>query len=168
MASVACAVELRCRGDEAAAQLVSPAGLLCFPGLAPPSGDAPGLADHDFEFPYLGARRQATALQVDHFADGGERQVLVRGSGALLSYTARWILDDRLDGSRGSVTFEYELSDALVTEAMNELRSRSPLPFRSDADAILRLAVGEAFEMYFERVLTAYADAARDRLGASA
>ena len=168
MASVACEVELRCRGDEAVPQLLSPAGLLCFPGLTPEPGDRPASAEHDFEFPYLGARRQATALGLDHSARDGNRVVLVRGAGPLLSYTARWVLGDGPDGARGSVTFEYELSEALVTDAMNELRSRNPLPFRSDADAILRLAVGEAFEVYFSRVLTAYAGAARAKLGSSA
>lgn len=159
MASVACEVELGCRGDVAAARLVSPSGLAWFPGLVPEPADPPALAEHDFEFPYLGARRQTTALQIERSDGAGE--VIVRGSGPLISYAARWALGNC---ARGSVTLEYELAEPLMIEAMNEMRSRSPLPFRSDADAILRLAVTEAFEAYFARVLGEYAEAARARL----
>ncbi len=149
-------------------RLVSPAGLRCFPGLSPGPGDLPALAEHEFELPYLGARRQATELRAEQSAVDGGRQVLVNGCGPLISYAARWILGNGPDGTLGSLTFDYEVTDALVTEAMNELRSRSPLPFRSDADTILRLAVGDAFEVYFSRVLAEYADAARAELEAPA
>jgi len=115
------------------------------------------LAEHEFELPYLGTRRQSTELRTEHSAVDGCRQALVSGRGPLISYTVRWILGD----GPGSLTFEYDVSDALMTEAMNALRSQSPLPFRSDADAILRLAVSEAFEAYFASVLAEYADAAR-------
>ncbi|HYB41184.1 MAG TPA: hypothetical protein VEL75_05405 [Candidatus Methylomirabilis sp.] len=168
MASVAREVELRCGGDEAACRLVSPVGLRCFPGLSPGPGDLPAVAEHEFELPYLGTRRQLTELRAERSAADARHEVVVSGSGPLISYAARWSIGNRGDGRPASLTFEYEVSDALLIDAVNELRSRSPLPFRSDADAILRLAVGEAFLDYFGRVMAEYADAVRARLEARA
>jgi hypothetical protein len=157
MASVACRVELRCRGDVAAERLLSAEGLRCLPGLSPDPGVPPVSAEHEFDFPYLGPRRQATELRAEDTGHGDGRQVRITGRGGLVSYAVCWALGH---GPR-PLTFEYEVSDALLTEAVNALRAQSPLPFRSDADAILTLAVSQAFDAYFERVLAEYADAAR-------
>ena len=157
MASVACRVELRCRGDVAAERLLSPEGLRCLPGLSPGPNDPLVSAEHEFDFPYLGARRQATELRAEHTGHGDGRQVLISGRGSLISYAVCWALGH----GPHSLTFEYEVSETLLTEAMNALRAQGPLPFRSDADAILGLAVSRAFEAYFERVLAEYADTAR-------
>jgi hypothetical protein len=168
MASVACEVDLRCRGDDAAARLVSLSGLRCLPGLRPGSDDPPALAEHEFELPYLGLRRQAIDLRAEQSTVDGRREVIIGGRGPLISYAARWALGSGPATTLGALRFEYEVSDDLMTEAMNELRSRNPLPFRSHADAILRLAVSEAFAVYFSRVLAEYADAARALLEADA
>ena len=46
---------------------------------------------------------------------------------------------------------------------MNTLRSRSPLPIRTDADAILSRAVDEFFETRFTEQAAAYCERLRAR-----
>ena len=59
---------------------------------------------------------------------------------------------------------DYDVGAALKEQAVNELRSRSPLPIRTDADAILGRAVDDFFERRFAEDAAAYCDRLRARL----
>ena len=62
------------------------------------------------------------------------------------------------------LTLDYEIAPDLKTLAVNTLRSRSPLPIRTDADAILSRAVDEFFETRFAEQAAAYCEQVRARL----
>ena len=63
---------------------------------------------------------------------------------------------------RVQLTLEYDIAPPLKTLAVNTLRSRSPLPIRTDADAILSRAVDEFFETRFTEQAAAYCERLRD------
>ena len=65
---------------------------------------------------------------------------------------------------RVHLTLDYDIAPPLKTLAVNTLRSRSPLPIRTDADAILSRAVDEFFETRFTEQAAAYCERLRARL----
>ncbi len=67
-------------------------------------------------------------------------------------------------GVLAHLTLDYDVGAALKEQAVNELRSRSPLPIRTDADAILGRAVDDFFERRFAEDAAAYCDRLRARL----
>jgi hypothetical protein len=67
---------------------------------------------------------------------------------------------------RVQLTLEYDVAPPLKTLAVDTLRSRSPLPIRTDADAILSRAVDEFFETRFTEHAAAYCERLRERLQA--
>ena len=65
---------------------------------------------------------------------------------------------------RVHLTLDYDIAASLKTLAVNTLRSRSPLPIRTDADAILSRAVDEFFETRFTEQAAAYCERLRARV----
>jgi hypothetical protein len=138
---------------------------LCFPGLSRGAG-ANGSSNrralcHDLDLPIVGHRRQSVTLSVGREAHDG-RRFTVRGE--LVSITGRWRLEPSAAGVLAHLTLDYEVCAALKEQAVNELRSRSPLPIRTDADAILGRAVDDYFEKRFAEDAAAYCDRLRARL----
>jgi hypothetical protein len=88
--------------------------------------------------------------------------------GDAVSYDGGWTLVAGDGTVRASLTLDYEVAPPVVERAMNRLRARSPLPFRTDADAILRRALTDRFEEHLVRSLDAYADDVRQRAGVPA
>ena len=76
----------------------------------------------------------------------------------------RWELTPGEDAVRVRLTLDYDIAPALKTLAVNTLRSRSPLPIRTDADAIMSRAVDEFFETRFTEHAAVYCAALRERL----
>ena len=76
----------------------------------------------------------------------------------------RWQLEPGDAEVRVRLTLDYEIAPDLKTLAVNTLRSRSPLPIRTDADAILSRAVDEFFETRFAEQAAAYCEQVRARL----
>jgi hypothetical protein len=142
---------------------------LCFPGISPalPSeGERQGALAHDLDLPFIGRERQMALLSVGRPGPGwgrAERRFAMRGP--LVSIAGRWQLQP---GAAGVVhlglTLDYEISGPLKERAVNELRSRSPLPIRTDADAILGRAVDDFFEIRFAEDAAAYCERVRARL----
>ena len=62
------------------------------------------------------------------------------------------------------LTLDYDIAGPLKTLAVNTLRSRSPLPIRTDADEILSRAVDEFFETRFAEQAADYCERLRTRL----
>jgi hypothetical protein len=137
---------------------------LCFPGVhAVPGGNgrrAAALA-HQIDLPLVASREQVVTLSVGR-ARRSERRFTVRGP--LLSIAGQWRLEPLDAGVRLHLTLECEVAPALKAQAMNELRSRSPLPIRTDADAILALAVDDFLAARLAEHAAAYCDQLRDHL----
>ena len=138
---------------------------LCFPGLSR-AADANGSSSrralcHDLDLPIVGHRRQSVTLSVGREGREG-RRFTVRGD--LVSITGRWRLERCAAGVLAHLTLDYDVSAALKGEAVNELRGRSPLPIRTDADAILGRAVDDFFETRFAEDAATYCDRLRARL----
>ena len=87
--------------------------------------------------------------------------------GPLVTISGRWRLEPGPDGVRVQLTLDYDIAPPLKTLAVNTLRSRSPLPIRTDADAILSRAVDEFFETRFTEQAAAYCEQLRARLDAA-
>jgi hypothetical protein len=87
--------------------------------------------------------------------------------GPLVTISGRWRLEPGPDGVRVRLTLDYDIAPPLKTLAVNTLRSRSPLPIRTDADAIMSRAVDEFFETRFTEQAVAYCERLRGRLDAA-
>src|SRR5207247_2316189 len=124
------------------------------------SSNRPSLC-HDLDLPIVGHRRQSVTLSVGREGRDG-RRFAVRG--ALLSITGHWRLEPCAAGVLAHLTLDYDVCAALKEQAVNELRSRSPLPIRTDADAILGRAVDDFFERRFAEDAATYCDRLRARL----
>ncbi len=145
---------------------------LCFPGIstpAPARNPQPGGAlCHDLALPIVGRHEQMTTLSVSRAgAKNGRRERRFTMRGGLVSIAGRWRLEPFDGGVRLHLTLEYEVAPSLKERAVNELRSRSPLPIRTDADAILSRAVDEFFETRFAEHAAAYGERLRARLDGS-
>jgi hypothetical protein len=137
-----------------------------FPGISPvvtgPRSRGRGALEQDLDLPLIGRRRQRATLTIDRSASGDARQFKLRGG--LMSITGRWRLDPHEAGVRLHLTLEYDVCSDLREQAVDELRSRSPLPIRTDADAILGQAVDEFFQVHFAADAQAYCRRVRDHL----
>jgi len=165
MVSVSAQTPLSAVLDDARTALGRRVSYLCFPGLSR-RADANGSASrralcHDLDLPIVGHRRQSVTLSVGREGRDG-RRFTVRGD--LVSIAGRWRLEPCAAGVLAHLTLDYDVSAALKGEALNELRSRSPLPIRTDADAIIGRAVDDYFETRFAEDAAAYCDRLRARL----
>jgi hypothetical protein len=136
---------------------------LCFPGISP--GRARGALRHDLDLPLLERREQAATLWVGRAsAKNGlpDRRFALRGD--LVSIAGRWQIAPLDGGTRLQVTLECDIAPALLQEAVTTLRSRSPLPLRTDADAILGRAVEEFLQTRLAEHAAAYCARLRARV----
>lgn len=67
-------------------------------------------------------------------------------AGDLWSLSGSWRFDAHADGRvRAELDVSWRVAESLAREAVDVYRSRSPLPIRTDADAILRRLVEDLF-----------------------
>lgn len=154
--------------DDAWAALGRRATYASFPGLtAMPRG---ATFHHDLDLPIVDRHEQTATLSMAKPRGGNRRERRFTVRGDLVSIAGRWRIEPGAngDGSRLSLTLDYDIAAPLKTHAVNTLRSRSPLPIRTDADAILSRAVDEFFETRFTQHATTFCDALRARLDAGA
>ena len=135
-----------------------------FPGIrgAAKAGPLP----HVLDLPIVDRQEQTATLAVKRAGKDDHRERCFSLRGPLVSIAGRWELAPEADAVRVRLTLEYEIAPDLKTLAVNTLRSRSPLPIRTDADAIMSRAVDEFFETRFAEHAAAYCAALRDRLDA--
>lgn len=154
--------------DDAWAALGRRDSYLCFPGLHPVASSERSRVRHELDLPILDSRAQSATLSVSRAGarDGSrERRFAIRGE--LVTISGRWSLESLGGGVRARLTLDYEIDAALKVDAVNTLRSRSPLPIRTDADAILDRAVDEFFKTRFTEHALSYCERLRARLGAT-
>jgi hypothetical protein len=128
----------------------------------------PPVALQELDLPFLGRERQDAEILVEAPDQDGPRELRFAARGPLVSYLAICTVESTDPVLRATLAVECEPSDMLVERAMNELRSRSPLPFRTDADAILRRAVLDAFDEHAVRMAERWAAAVSAHLAGSA
>jgi len=135
-----------------------------FPGVTPADTRAAGPLPHALDLPIVDRQEQAATLSVGRAGKAGHRERRFTLRGALVTIAGRWRLEPSDAGVRVRLTLDYEIAPELKTHAVNTLRSRSPLPIRTDADAILSRAVDEFFATRFTEQATAYCEQVRARL----
>ena len=154
---------------------------LCFPGIeangrsAAGRGRGSGALAHTLDLPIVDRQAQEILLTVGRAGrpsrprssrpspDGlRERRFAMRG--AMVTIAGRWQLEPIPDGVRLRLTLDYDIAPPLKALAVDTLRSRSPLPIRTDADAILSRAVDEFFETRFSAQAAEYCERLRARL----
>lgn len=130
---------------------------LHFPGISRPVGSGSGKAlDHALDLPIVDRQEQTAALTIGRAAKDGHRERRFTLRGELVTITGHWRLEPAGAGVRVRLTLDYDIAPPLKTLAVNTLRSRSPLPIRTDADAILSRAVDEFFETRFTEQAAAF------------
>jgi hypothetical protein len=166
MVTATAETHLSCSVEDAWTALGRRTTYLFFPGVTAGNGTPRGTLHHALDLPIVDRQEQTTTLTVSRVdKDGGrERRFAMRGP--LVTIAGRWRLQPGTDGVRVQLTLEYEIASSLKTLAVDTLRSRSPLPIRTDADAILSRAVDEFFETRFTEQAAAYCDQLRGRLQA--
>jgi hypothetical protein len=160
---VATPIELACSLQEARSLLSETAALGCFPGVtrAPADGQRARF-EQTIELPVLGRRTQALEISVEQtHASERTAHVIFVASGALVSVSGCWTLEEGEGHVDARLTAGYQVAAEVVGQAVDELRSRSPLPIRTDADAILKRAVDDVFDAYFAGALAEYRDRVR-------
>ena len=136
---------------------------LDFPGITPRAGSGKTL-DHTLDLPIVDRQEQTSTLTVGRAGKNGHRERRFTLRGELVTITGRWRLEPAGAGVRVHLTLDYDIAAPLKTLAVNTLRSRSPLPIRTDADAILSRAVDEFFETRFTEQAADYCERLRARV----
>ena len=131
---------------------------LYFPGVTAGNGTPPGALHHELDLPIVDRQEQTATLTVSRAGKDGRRERRFTMRGPLVTISGRWRLEPGPDG---------DIAPPLKTLAVNTLRSRSPLPIRTDADAIMSRAVDEFFETRFTEQAVAYCAQLRGRLDAA-
>jgi len=134
-----------------------------FPGVTPATARGGPLA-HALDLPIVDRQEQAATLSVGRAGRNGRRERRFTLRGPLVTVAGRWKLEPGDTEVRVRLTLDYEIAADLKTLAVNTLRSRSPLPIRTDADAILSRAVDEFFETRFAEQAAAYCEQVRAHL----
>jgi len=163
MLTVAAETFLRSSPDETWAALGRRSTYLFFPGVTRGS-EAAGRLQHALDLPILDNIVQTVTLSIARVRGNGRRERRFSLRGPMASITGRWTLEPRDDGVRLRVTLDYDIAPALKEQAVTTLRSRSPLPIRTDADAILSRAVDEFFETRLGEQAAAYCEALRAQM----
>jgi hypothetical protein len=146
MVTVSAETSLSSSVDDAWAALGRRATYFYFPGIRRSSGAA---LDHALDLPIVDRQEQVATLTVARAPRDGHRERRFTLRGELVTITGRWRLEPTDAGVRVHLTLDYDIAPSLKTLAVNALRSRSPLPIRTDADEILSRAVDEFFETRF-------------------
>ncbi|HKW92488.1 MAG TPA: hypothetical protein VJX92_11350 [Methylomirabilota bacterium] len=168
MVTVTAETSLPSSVDEAWTALGRRSTYFYFPGLSPAANGAPkGPLSHALDLPIVEPHEQTATLRVARAGADGRRERRFTVRGELVSIAGCWRIDPADGGVRVRLTLDYDIAPALKEHAVNTLRSRSPLPIRTDADAILSRAVDEYFETRFTEHAAAYCERLRDRLGSS-
>lgn len=163
MVTVTAETSLSSSLDDAWVALGRRATYFDFPGIAPRVGSG-GALDHALDLPIVDRQEQTATLTIGRSGKDGHRERRFTLRGELVTITGRWRLEPAGAGVRVQLTLEYDIAPPLKTLAVNTLRSRSPLPIRTDADAILSRAVDEFFETRFTEQAAAYCERLRARL----
>jgi hypothetical protein len=135
-----------------------------FPGIAPATARGGGRLTHALDLPIVDRQEQTATLSVGRAGRNGRRERRFTLRGPLVTVAGRWQLEPGDAEVRVRLTLDYEIAPDLKTLAVNTLRSRSPLPIRTDADAILSRAVDEFFETRFAEQAAIYCEQVRARL----
>lgn len=166
MVTVSAETHLSSSVDDAWTALGRRATYLYFPGVTAGSGTPPGALHHALDLPIVDPQEQTATLTVSRAGKEGRRERRFTMRGPLVTISGRWRLEPGPDGVRVQLTLHYDIAAPLKTLAVNTLRSRSPLPIRTDADAILSRAVDEFFQTRFTEQAAAYCEQVRGRLPA--
>ncbi len=162
MVTVSAETSLSSSLDDTWAILGRRATYFYFPGIGR-SADRAGL-DHALDLPIVDRQEQVVTLTVARAPRNGHRERRFTLRGELVTIAGRWQLEPTDAGVRVRLTLDYDIAPTLKTLAVNTLRSRSPLPIRTDADAILDRAVDEFFETRFTEHAADYCERLRARL----
>jgi len=154
--------------DDAWAALGRRDAYLGFPGIAPRGRRGGRTFDHALDLPIVDPQHQASTLTIGRAGVQGRRERRFALSGELVRISGLWRLEPIDAGVRVQLSLEYDIAAPLKTLAVDTLRSRSPLPIRTDADAILSRAVDEFFETRFAEQAAAYCERLRVALDARA
>jgi hypothetical protein len=160
MLTVTAETSLSSSPDDAWASLGRRATYFYFPGITR-SGAA---LDHALDLPIVDRQEQTATLSIGRAPRNGHRERRFHLRGELVSIAGRWRLEPADGGVRVHLTLDYDIAPRLKTLAVNTLRSRSPLPIRTDADAILSRAVDEFFETRLTEQAADYCERLRARL----
>ena len=160
MITVAAETLLRSSPDEAWATLGRRSTYLRFPGVAR-GPEAAGRLQHALNLPIVDDIVQAVTLSISRVTGNGRRERRFSLRGPMVSIAGRWTLEPDEDGVRLRVALVYDIAPSLKEQAVITLRSRSPLPIRTDADAILSRAVDEFFETRLAEQAIACCEAVR-------
>ena len=156
--------------DDASAALGRRATYLCFPGISARAGAGSRgrVLDHALDLPIVDRQEQTATLSIGRprGSEPRERRFALRGD--LVAIAGRWELAPAEEGVRVRLTLDYDIAAPLKELAVNTLRSRSPLPIRTDADAIIGRAVDEFFETRFAEQAAVYGERLRARVEAPA
>lgn len=168
MVTVTAETSVSSTADDAWAALGRRATYASFPGLSPIARGT--TFHHDLDLPIVDRHEQTSTLSLAKPSGGERRERRFTVSGALVSIAGCWRIAPGAngDGARLTLTLDYDIAALLKTDAVDTLRSRSPLPIRTDADAILSRAVDEFFETRFTQHAAAFCDGLRARLDAGA
>jgi len=152
--------------DDALVALGRRATYLCFPGIRARvgAGSRDRALDHALDLPIVDRQEQTATLTVGRPSKNGSRERRFALRGDLVTIAGCWRLEPVAAGVRVHLTLEYDIAASLKSLAVDTLRSRSPLPIRTDADAIIGLAVDEFFETRFAEQAAAYCERLRARL----
>lgn len=164
MVTVTAETSLRSSPDETLAALGRRSTYLRLPGVTR-SAEATGPLQHELELPLVERVVQPATLSVGRTGRNGRRERRFSLRGPLVSIAGCWQLDSSEDGVRLRMSLGYEIAPSLKEQAVTTLRSRSPLPIRTDADEILSRAVDEFFQTRFAEHAAACCDAVRAYLG---
>lgn len=162
MVTVTAETSLSSSLDEAWAALGRRATYFYFPGIT--RRPARARLDHALDLPIVDRQEQTATLTVGRAPRDGHRERRFTLRGEVVTIAGRWRLEPADAGVRLHLTLDYDVAPPLKTLAVNTLRSRSPLPIRTDADAILSRAVDEFFETRFTEQAAAYCERLRARL----
>ena len=160
MLTVAAETLVHSSPDEAWAALGRRSTYLHFPGVTRTS-KAVGRLQYALNLPIVDDIVQAVTLSISRVTGNGRRERRFSLRGPMVSIAGRWTLEPGGDGVRLRVTLEYDIAPSLKEQAVITLRSRSPLPIRTDADAILSRAVDEFFETRLAEQAIACCEAVR-------
>jgi hypothetical protein len=154
MVTVTAEMSLSSSLDDAWMALGRRATYFYFPGLAPVDGERAGKTGrgafcHALDLPIVDRQEQTATLTVGRPGKAGRRERRFAVRGELVTIAGRWRLEPSPAGVHVHLTLDYDIAAPLKTLAVNTLRSRSPLPIRTDADAIMSRAVDEFFETRF-------------------